>query len=201
MQVDPTYVTIVSGLPRSGTSLCMKMLEAGGLSVLADGIRSADEDNPNGYYEYEAVKKTRQNPAWLEDAGDKAVKMVYLLLYDLPPNYEYRVIFMRRDLEEVVKSQDIMLQRQGQASGEEARSNWASIFRTELRQLRQWIDRQRNFRLLDVNYNELLGDPVPVLSAIQSFLDDRVDAEAMLNVIDPSLYRNRNTRQDTALAP
>ena len=97
-------ITIVSGLPRSGTSLMMQMLEAGGMPVLTDGIRDADEDNPRGYYELEAVKRTKDDPAWLHGAPGKVVKMIYLLLYDLPTTYNYRIIFMRRPLSEVVAS-------------------------------------------------------------------------------------------------
>lgn len=199
MTVDRRYVTVVSGLPRSGTSLCMKMLEAGGLAVLTDGIRHADEDNPNGYYEYEAVKRTGKDPSWVRDAVGKAVKMVYMLLYDLPAEYEYRVIFMRRDLQEVVQSQEIMLQRNRQPVGKG--DEWTDVFQKELVKLRNWIDRQSNISLLDVSYNELLHDPGPVLASIQSFLDNRVDIRAMTNVIDPSLYRNRNGHQTAGVAP
>ena len=201
MKPNPQYVTIVSGLPRSGTSLCMKMLEAGGLNVLADGVRGADEDNPNGYYEYEAVKKTRHDSAWIQDAHGKAVKMVYRLLYDLPVDYDYRVIFMRRDLQEVVISQEIMLQRQRRESGDGGSAAWADLFRTETEKLSEWLDQQQNFRLLEVDYNELMRNPAPTLSLIRSFLDDRVDTDAMLRVIDPSLYRNRNDQKTPALVP
>src|SRR5437868_1127771 len=105
------FLTIVSGLPRSGTSMMMRMLEAGGMPVLTDKVRSADEDNPNGYFEFEAVKRTKQDASWLDDSGGRAVKMVYRLLYDLPVNRNYRVLFMRRNLKEVLASQREMLRR------------------------------------------------------------------------------------------
>ena len=104
-------IIIVSGLPRSGTSMMMRMLEAGGIPPLIDNLRRPNEDNPGGYYEFEPVKRTKQDPSWLTTAGGKVVKMVYRLLYDLPTGYEYRVIMMRRTLEEVLASQEAMLKR------------------------------------------------------------------------------------------
>src|SRR5690242_7444054 len=103
------FLIIVSGLPRSGTSMMMRMLEHGGIPVLTDRVRTADDDNPNGYYEFEAVKQTRKDPSWLAGREGKAVKMVYRLLYDLPADRNYRVLFMRRKLEEVLASQRTML--------------------------------------------------------------------------------------------
>src|SRR5262245_3326165 len=108
-------ITIVSGLPRSGTSLMMQIIKAGGLPALTDEVRAEDEDNPRGYLEFERVKKLRQDQAWLNDARGKAVKMVHLLLYDLPQDRQYQVVFMRRDLREVLASQKRMLVRQQKA--------------------------------------------------------------------------------------
>ena len=104
---------IVSGLPRSGTSLMMQMLHCGGVPALTDNVRERDEDNPRGYYELEAVKRTRNDASWLDDAAGRVVKLVHLLLYDLPPPRSYRVVFMKRDLNEVVRSQGVMLDRRG----------------------------------------------------------------------------------------
>src|SRR5574337_153211 len=100
-------ITIVSGLPRSGTSMMMQMLHRGGIPAVTDEIRSADEDNPKGYYEFEPVKKTKEDASWLARAGGKVVKMVYRLLYDLPGDYAYHVVFMRRNLREVIASQNV----------------------------------------------------------------------------------------------
>lgn len=108
-----TFVTIASGLPRSGTSLVMQMLRAGGMTLLTDRVRPPDEDNPRGYYEFEPVKQTASDPAWLKAAQGKAVKMVFRLLVDLPPDYAYRVVLMTRKLEEVLASQRVMLARSG----------------------------------------------------------------------------------------
>ena len=107
------YVIIVSGLPRSGTSMMMKAIHSGGIEPIIDHIRKADEDNPKGYYEFEPVKKTKEDTSWLADAPGSVVKMVYRLLYDLPGNYDYRVVFMQRDLKEVLASQKKMLDRSG----------------------------------------------------------------------------------------
>src|SRR5713101_3371282 len=106
-------IIIVSGLPRSGTSLMMQMLENGGVEIVTDNIRAADTDNPRGYYEFEKVKKIKQDASWLPATRGKAFKMVSQLLYDLPTSEQYRIIFMERDLEEVLLSQEKMLQRLG----------------------------------------------------------------------------------------
>src|ERR1700675_612032 len=106
-------ITIVSGLPRSGTSLMMQMLDAGGLPVLSDGERKADTDNPRGYLEWERIKQLPKQPALIAEAEGKVVKVISQLLLSLPEGHEYRVIFMQRPLPEVLKSQDEMLRRRG----------------------------------------------------------------------------------------
>ena len=186
-----TYLTIVSGLPRSGTSMMMRMLEAGGMPVVVDNIRTADEDNPAGYYEFEPVKQTKQDDSWLRDAQGKAVKMVYRLLYDLPQGHQYRVIFMRRKLDEVLASQQKMLDRNGKADAQVTDEQMAQLFRSQLAKFEAWIAQQPNFQVLEVSYNDLLADPEPVLHEINRFLDDALDLAQMRSVVDPSLYRNR----------
>lgn len=186
-----TFITIVSGLPRSGTSMMMRMLEAGGLPVMIDNIREADEDNPAGYYEFEAVKQTKQDRSWLADATGKVVKMVYRLLYDLPTDQEYRVVFMRRKLEEVLASQQKMLDRQGKNDAAVTDEQMAKLFRTQLEKFEKWIAEQPNFKVLEVSYNDLLADPKPPVEAINQFLGGQLNTEAMAQVVDPNLYRNR----------
>lgn len=184
------YVTIVSGLPRSGTSMMMRMLEAGGIPVLVDNIRVADDDNPRGYYEYEPVKQTKRDPSWVQSADGKAVKLVYRLLYDLPADTSYRVIFMRRNLDEVLASQRKMLAREGR--GDDVNdAEMAALFRSELARFENWVKSQPNFSIIDVDYNQLLADAKPVVQRTSEFLDGRVDAAAMCAVVDPTLYRNR----------
>ena len=186
---DQNSVVIVSGLPRSGTSLLMQMLAAGGLPLLTDGVRQADDDNHRGYYELEAVKKTKTH-SWLADAPGKAVKMVYLLLYTLPPGYQYRVVFLQRKLEEVLASQKIMLQRQGKPTGADD-ATLLRIFQKELAKIDQWLRAQPNFSLLDVNYNQLVLHPQLHAEQINEFLGGELNIAAMAAAVDPAQYRNR----------
>jgi len=185
------FLTIVSGLPRSGTSMMMKMLETGGTPVMTDSIRTPDDDNPNGYYEFEAVKRTKEDPSWLQGSDGKAVKMVYRLLYDLPSDRAYRVLFMRRKLEEVLASQRTMLQRNGAPSDNTGDEQMAQLFCAELAAFYKWAAKQPCIHLLDVDYNRLQRDPYPELERVNEFLGGRLDIQAMANVIDGSLYRNR----------
>ncbi len=184
------FVVLVSGLPRSGTSLVMQMLAAGGLPLLTDGVRQPDADNYRGYYELEAVKKTKSDASWLVGAAGKAVKMVYLLLYDLPPGYQYRVVFLQRKLEEVLASQKIMLQRQGKGTGEDDAA-MTRIFQKELVKVGQWLSAQPNFSLLNVDYNRLVVQPRVHAAEIDEFLGGGLNLDAMAAAVDPAQYRNR----------
>jgi len=190
LNTDRDSVVIVSGLPRSGTSLVMQMLAAGGLPVLADGVRKADEDNRRGYYELEAVKKTKTDASWLADAPGKVVKMVYLLLYELPPDYHYRVVFLRRRLEEVLASQKIMLQRRGKETGADDAA-MMSIFRKDLAKVEAWLRAQPNFSVLYVYYNQLVVQPQVHAAEINEFLGGGLNIGAMAAAVDPAQYRNR----------
>ncbi len=190
---DPNclYVTIVSGLPRSGTSMMMRMLEAGGMPVLTDELRTADIDNPRGYYEYEPVKKTKEDATWLRGAVGKAVKMVYQLLYSLPEGYEYRVLMMQRHVDEVLQSQRKMLDRLGTDSLGVPDNAIAKLFQSQLEQCYHWLDQRPHFDYLEVSYNEMVSEPEKNLSTINDFLGGRLDIAEMQGIIEPSLYRNR----------
>lgn len=186
------FITIVSGLPRSGTSMMMRMLDLGGMGVVVDNLRTADVDNPRGYYEFEPAKKTKQDPSWLADAGGKAVKMIYQLLYDLPAGYEYRVLFMRRRMEEVLASQKKMLDRLGTGKGEPVSDeDMARLFQMQLKKFDAWLAGQPHFKRLDVVYHEMIGNPRSVVDQINAFLGGTLNAEAMCQVVEPELYRNR----------
>ena len=185
------YVTIVSGLPRSGTSMMMQMLDTGGLEALTDNIRKPDEDNPRGYYEFEPVKRTKQDPSWVPTAVGKVVKMVYRLLYDLPADYQYRVLFMRRKLEEVIKSQEVMLQRSGKSGGNLSDEEFIRLFAAEIDKCLKWMGQQPNFRCIEVDYNDMVADPRKQVRRVVEFLDGGLDEEKMVGVVDPSLYRQR----------
>jgi hypothetical protein len=182
-------IIVVSGLPRSGTSLMMQMLDHGGIEVVTDQVRSADDDNPRGYFEFEAVKRTRQDSTWVTSARGRAVKLVSSLLYDLPTTESYRILFMQRDIEEVLDSQAKMLQRLGRPAV--PREQIRASFGIHLERLYRWLPQQPHMRTLMVSYNRLLADPGSEVSAIVEFLDGPADAENMLAAVDPTLYRNR----------
>jgi LPS sulfotransferase NodH len=185
-------VTIVSGLPRSGTSMMMKMLEAGGLPPLTDNLRTADEDNPKGYYEFERVKQLPQGDvAWLPDAQGKVVKVIAALLPHLPSGYEYRVIFMQRAMSEVLASQRQMLIRRGEDPDKIPDDVIAKLFEKHLKQVNDWVSQQPNVQRLDVNYNEMLKNPQPFVEQINAFLENQLDAAKMATVVDPALHRQR----------
>ncbi len=182
-------IIIVSGLPRSGTSLMMQMLSHGGLEVLTDNVRTADVDNPRGYYELEQAKRVRADASWLPDARGKVVKMVSQLLYDLPPTERYRVIFMERDLEEMLASQERMLQRLGRAAA--PRDAMKRSYILHLDRLRTWLGQQGHFEVLHVSYNQLLKQPEEEAKRVGEFLDHLPDVENMVRAVDPTLYRSK----------
>lgn len=188
---DRPYLTIVSGLPRSGTSMMMRMLEAGGIPVLADGIRTADEDNPRGYYEFEAVKKTKEDASWLEGSAGQVVKMVHLLLLDLPLDHKYRVVFMRRHLDEVVRSQNKMLERQGKGTDDLPAAQIKQLYLGQIKRVQQYVaEHPEQFEMIEIEYNDVLADPEPHIAEVSEFLDG-LDTAAMQTVVEPALYRNR----------
>jgi hypothetical protein len=182
-------IIIVSGLPRSGTSLMMQMLNKGGITVVTDHVRAADTDNPRGYYELEQVKKIKRDVSWLREMRGKAFKMVSQLLYELPSCERYRVIFMERDLDEVIDSQEKMLARLGKTAAPGAQIK--SLFTSHLEQLREWLAKQQNIEVLYVHYNDVVERPETEAERIGAFLEGRADAREMVRSVDPSLYRNR----------
>jgi hypothetical protein len=187
---DKRFITVVSGLPRSGTSMMMRMLERGGMSVLTDGFRQADDDNPRGYYELEAVKRLDKDPSWLADAYNKAVKIIYIFLYNLPANHTYKVLFMKRDLTDVIASQKQMLRRRGEADRMSDQELMDSFYE-ELQRLDLWIRSQENFAIRYVDYDEVVANPAAAAFDICRFLGLTLDAGMMIQAVDPSLHRNR----------
>ncbi len=186
-----SFITVVSGLPRSGTSMMMKMLHAGGIPPITDEIRRADTDNPKGYYEFERVKKLdKGDTAWVPDAVGKSVKVITALLTHLPKDYTYRVLIMRRDLDEVLASQAKMLERRGEQQAV-SDDKMKALFTKHLRQIEAWLQQQPNVAWLDVNYGELVKDPQSQLARINEFLGGNLDVAAMAAVADPQLHRNR----------
>jgi hypothetical protein len=171
----------------------MKMLEAGGMHILTDILRTADENNPKGYYEYERVKKLKEGDvAWVETAQGKVVKVISALLEHLPANYQYKIIFMRRDMNEILASQKKMLTVMGQSNGNVTDEQLASIYQKHLARTEGWLARQRNLDVIYVNYNSMINDPSTYLLQVQAFLSGDLDIEKMRSVIDRNLYRQRN---------
>ena len=184
-------IVVVSGLPRSGTSMTMKMLEAGGLAVVTDGQRTADEDNPKGYYEDERVKRLHEeeDKAWLRDARGKVVKIISFLLKSLPAENNYRVILMHRNLREIVASQNKMLSRLGKANDlpDEAA---VQLLASQVKDASFFLQRP-HFEVLELQYAETLQSPRPQAERIARFLGASLDVDKMAAVVDAQLYRNR----------
>ena len=194
-------ITIVSGLPRSGTSMMMRMLQAGGMEILTDNIRKADTDNPRGYFEFEKVKKIKVDDSWLEDAKGKAVKMVSRLLYDLPAGMDYNIIFLERSMQEVLASQRIMLKRQGQTDGGVEDEKMGQLFEKHLSEVKKWLQDQQNMDSLYISYNDVLANSRRHAARINRFLDNQLNIANMVTVVDQSLYRNRTKADNRKITP
>ena len=184
-------ITIVSGLPRSGTSMMMQMLEAGGIEGMTDNIRKANKDNLKGYYEFERVKKIAEDKSWLDDCQGKAVKIISMLLYHLPPGRRYKVIFIQRKMEEVLASQKVMLKRRGEKEDSISDEKMAEKFEKHLHQIEDWITNQDDIDVLYIKYNEIIEDPHLNAKAVNQFLGGWLDEEKMAKVVEDSLYRQR----------
>jgi hypothetical protein len=184
-------IVVVSGLPRSGTSMAMKMLEAGGLSVVTDGLRTADEDNPKGYYEDERVKRLHKEPdkAWLRDARGKVVKIISFLLKSLPPDHNYKVVLMQRNLREIVASQNKMLARLGKPNDlpDEAA---VQLLAAQVKDASFFL-RRPQFEVLELSYSDTLASARPQAQRLAEFVGEPLDVEKMAAAVDAQLYRNR----------
>ena len=188
----PKNIVVVSGLPRSGTSMMMKMLAEGGLEVVTDALRTADDDNPNGYFEFEPVKQlgAGDNTRWLAESGGKVVKIISSLLEYLPREYHYKVVFMERELQEVLASQQKMLKnRQEQSQVEDAEMR--AQFEKHLSAIKYWLARQPNMEVLYISYNQMLANPQADCARVAEFVGLPLDVEKMLAVPSKNLYRNR----------
>jgi hypothetical protein len=192
--MDPRQeITVVSGLPRSGTSMMMRMINAGGIPALTDHLREADPDNPHGYFELESVKRTRQDPSWLDGARGTVVKMVHLLVRDLPADRRYAVVLMHRDLDEVLDSQRTMLERSGRPGAQMPREALKRVFAQQMEGVASWLASQPNIRRLNVDYARVVAQPRAESARIADFLGLGAEAgERMAAAVDPSLYRNRH---------
>jgi hypothetical protein len=190
-------VIVVSGLPRSGTSMVMKMLQAGGVVPHTDHERRADEDNPEGYFEFEPVKALANaaDKTWVRQARGKALKVISHLVKELPDDNFYRIILARRDLHEVVASQNIMLVRRGQPNPV-ADAEAEALYRKHLIHVTMHIEERPNMELLTVHYRAVLQEPQRAAEQIKRFVGKRLDVDAMARVVDGRLYRNRASSGD-----
>jgi hypothetical protein len=179
-------------MPRSGTSLMMQMLDAGGVSAVTDGRRVADAHNPRGYFEDQRAIRLAGDSSWLKEAQGKAVKVIYRLLPHLPASMEYRVVFMERDLNEIFASQQDMLESRSDPAALQDRGIILALSQ-DLDAARQWLAKQSNIRCLAVPYVKLISTPEMWVTNISRFLDGGLDEAAMIAVIDPSLYRHRDS--------
>jgi hypothetical protein len=197
-------IIVVSGLPRSGTSMIMKMLEAGGLPLVMDGLRKADEDNPKGYFELERVKSlaTQSDKSWLVEARGKAIKVISYLLKDLPPTDNYKVLFVRRNLQEVLASQNKMLAHRGESTPTND-TRMRELFENEIWKSLSLLKRAPHFEVLELQYKDVLDQPLDNAFRIRDFLGIGLDTNRMATVVDRQLYRNRlqNDRSEAGADP
>ena len=171
--------------------MMMKILEAGGLEVFTDNLREADEDNPKGYYELEQVKALKDGDvSWVKDAPGKVVKVISSLLEYLPSDYKYKIVFMLREIAEILASQKQMLIRRGEASRADDQK-MAEQFQEHLKRVRVWLANQPNMEILYVDYNALMAEPEPEITAVAEFLGLTDELAAMLAVPDKKLYRQK----------
>jgi hypothetical protein len=189
-------IVVVSGLPRSGTSMTMRMLAAGGMPVVSDDIRVADEDNPKGYFEVERVKALAQekDKAWLREARGKAIKIISYLLQSLPDANDYQVLFMNRDLHEVLASQAKMLARRGETS-DTSDERMLQGFEQHQARVKAMLQMQPHFTVLEINYRDVLEDPRQHATRIRNFVGRALDVDSMAHAVDPELYRNRRDEE------
>lgn len=184
-------ITVVSGLPRSGTSLMMQMLHAGGMPVLTDNLRTPDANNPQGFLEYEKVKALKKDNSWMGEAEGKVVKIVSHLLQSMDMKYQYQVIFMVRDVDEVVSSQASMLERLGKTGSQAPTESLLRHYARHLAEIREWLDKQPNVRVLYTYHRDAVLETEREVAKINEFLGGRLNVAKMKAIIDKSLYRER----------
>ena len=188
-------IVVVSGLPRSGTSMLMKMLDAGGMEIMTDSERVADIDNPKGYFEYERVKDLEKetDKSYLREGRGKVLKVISFLIKDLPDDNDYRVIFMIRDLDEVLASQNKMIDSLGTEDSTAAEDAMKEAYRNDIVRTRLLCKNRPNFELIEVNYKNTIENPAATARSVNAFVGGHLDETAMREAVDGSLYRNRGS--------
>ncbi len=186
-------IYVVSGLPRSGTSMMMQILEKGGLEIYSDKERKADDNNPKGYYEHEAVKRLARDKKWLEETKGKAIKIISHLLFYLPSKYNYKIIFMQRNIKEIIASQQKMLEKDGKSKKNLSiyPLGLEKSFLNNLEKVKKWHSKNYNVDIMYINYSDVIEDPEVQILKIKEFLKKDLDIEAMKNAVDVNLYRNK----------
>jgi hypothetical protein len=183
-------IVVVSGLPRSGTSMMMAMLQAGGLAVLTDKIRRADKDNPKGYFELEKVKEIKKDKAWLKKAPGKVVKIISSLLKFLPKDHVYQIIFIERQIKEVLASQKQMMKRR-KSKDNLSDQKMTKLFNNHLKEIKAWLEKQPNMKVLYISYNQTIKAPQITAKKVNQFLGGVLDENKMAATVDRKLYRQR----------
>jgi sulfotransferase family protein len=193
-------VVLVSGLPRSGTSMLMQMLEAGGMPIVTDKIRTPDEDNPKGYHELERVKELDKtsDKTWLKAHRGQVIKTISSLLEHLPLDLNYDVIFMRRNLDEVLRSQNKMLERNAAGGGGTADEKMRGNYEFHLKKVHYRLTHTPNFRVLYLDYASVVENPRREAEQIAKFLGRNLDVQAMASAVQSNLYRNRQSARQSA---
>ncbi len=187
---DPSRdVVIVAGLPRSGTSMLMQLVHAGGLLALTDGRRLADSDNPRGYFEFEQATRISTDASWLPLARGKVVKLALPLVRWLPPGEAYWLIIIERDVRQVIASQRRMLDRLGRGGAVLSEPALAAEYARQREQVRQWVDSRTDVAVLSVRYDQVLADPRRVAAQVAEFVGRPFDVAAAAAAVDPSLQR------------
>lgn len=186
-QKTKNTIIIVSGLPRSGTSMMMQMLTSGGLTALTDDVRAKDTNNPKGYFEYEKVKSLGQNADWLHLAQGKVIKVIAQLVPFLPNQFDYKIIMMHRDIKEILTSQQKMLGKDTAVIP----FALADIFTKQLQETEQFIASRSNMEVLPIHYKQVIDAPLEQANNIASFLNMDLNVNALIDSIDQKLYRNK----------
>lgn len=189
-------IVVVSGLPRSGTSMMMRMLESGGLEVVKDDIRKGDEDNPRGYFEIERVKglDKEADKTWLAEARGKTIKVISFFLKSLPSDFDYKIVFMRRHLDEVLASQEKMLDRRDEKN-ETSDEDMKASYEKHLKDVAFFFRYRKNFDSIDVQYDRVIQDPMEHAKKVNEFLGGHLDVQAMAAAVEQGLYHNRKPQQ------
>jgi hypothetical protein len=170
----------------------MQMLQKGGMEILTDNIREPDDNNTRGYYEYEPVKSLRTDQSWMHLAEDKAVKIIAQLLLFLPQKFEYSIIYMERNIDEILRSQQKMLEKMGQNQIMNKPEILAQTFNQQTIRIKNWLSTQPNIRTLYVNYRNIIDDPAEMCTSVVDFIEDKLNMSDMVSAVDGSMYRQRS---------